>query len=98
MLMSPIRLEQSLLVDTFELFLRYGSGSGVLVKPQNLRCHSGGMYRIHCLEHGQNTYVILRVMDLRTATDSIFQPYFPLKKAQRAGHWFTLILIEQNFR
>ena len=52
MLMSPIRLEQSLLVDRCE-FSWLESGSGVLVKSQNLRCHSGGMYRIHSFKHDQ---------------------------------------------
>ena len=49
MLVSPIRLEQHLLVDSCESF--YGLSQARVcvlhVKSQNLRCHSGGMYRIH---------------------------------------------------
>ena len=55
-LMSPIRSEQHLLVDSCEssfLWLESGIGCVRLVKSQSLRCHSGGMYRIHSFENDQ---------------------------------------------
>ena len=61
MLMSPIRLEQSLLVDSCEFF--YGLGQAdVLLKSQTPRCRSGGMHRIHSFEHDQT-----HICDLESA-------------------------------
>ena len=59
------------------------------------------LYRIQCFEHDQ-THMCDLESDLNAWTCALqLTPFFshcPLKRAQRAGHRFTLIFIEQKFK
>ena len=99
MLKSPIRLEQSLLVDSCE-FLWLESGSGVLVKSQNLRCHSGSMCINQSFEHDQ-IHMCDPESDLNAWTCALrltpLCSHCPLKKSTARKTRFRPIFIEQSF-
>ena len=70
------------------------------MKSQNLRCHSGGMYKIHIFEHDQVHMCDLEIHLNAWICALQLTPFFsrcPLKRAHRAGHRFTLIFIEPFF-
>ena len=83
MLMSPIRLEQSLPVDSCEFFMARGR-LGCTREISDLRCHSGGLYIIHSFGHDQ-IHVCDLDSDLNARTCALqLTPSFshrPLKKS-----------------